>query len=125
MSNAKRFEGQLRQSANLGPDIWLDQARCTCLLQTVSLEGIVVFIAYSLHSNRVFRGKWFVISCWTFIGIAIAWTIAFFFANLLQCVPITSNWEGDGISYHCVDENVLYKAQGLLDILTDGKAVTF
>lgn len=54
------------------------------------------------------------------ISIVGIWTTAFFFANLLQCYPISTNWVGPGAdSYSCINTNMMYLAQAWTDVLTD------
>ena len=56
------------------------------------------------------------------IVITIIWTVAFFFANLLQCIPIWINWTGEGVTAeNCIDETTMYLAQAWSDVFTDGK----
>ena len=53
----------------------------------------------------------------------IGWTIAFFFANLLQCIPLSVNWTGFGSTAdNCINTNQMYLAQAWSDVFTDGKA---
>ena len=55
------------------------------------------------------------------VGITIAWTISFFLANLLQCLPISINWTGLGGTLEaCVDTEQMYLAQAWSDVFTDG-----
>ena len=64
----------------------------------------------------------FSILLWIIIGITIAWTIAFFLANLLQCLPISINWTGLGGTLEaCIDTEQMYLAQAWSDVFTDGK----
>ena len=57
------------------------------------------------------------------IAMTVAWTVAFFFANLLQCLPLSVNWSALGYTPKaCVRTDHLYIGQGYSDILTDGKA---
>ena len=56
------------------------------------------------------------------IAVSSIWTVGFFFANLLQCWPLSVNWTGFGSSEDdCVDNNVMYLAQAWSDVLTDRK----
>lgn len=56
------------------------------------------------------------------IAMTVAWTVAFFFANLLQCLPLSVNWSALGYTPEaCVRTDLMYIAQGYSDILTDCK----
>ena len=57
------------------------------------------------------------------VVVVIAWTIAFFFANLLQCIPISLNWTFTGIQGGCINEIQMYIANAWSDIWTDGKPI--
>ena len=58
---------------------------------------------------------------WTMIVLVNAWTIVFFFANLLQCYPISVNWTGWGAAVDsCINSNAMLLAQAWSDVLTDG-----
>ena len=48
------------------------------------------------------------------------WTVAFFLANLLQCVPVSTNWHGYGYTpENCFNTDAMYEAQAWSDVLTD------
>lgn len=54
------------------------------------------------------------------ITIIVIWTISFFFANMLQCYPISENWTGlGGTADTCIDENMMYVGQAFSDAITD------
>lgn len=54
-------------------------------------------------------------------AIITLWTIAFFFANMFQCVPIWINWVGEGVTPdNCIHETEMYLGQAWSDVLTDG-----
>ena len=54
------------------------------------------------------------------ITIIVVWTVAFFFANMLQCYPISENWTGlGGTADTCIDENMMYVGQAFSDAITD------
>ena len=68
--------------------------------------------------RRIFRGPVFDICTKVMIGIVIAWTISFFFAFLLQCVPVTtSTLPGPG--EHCINLSPVTYALGVTGVLTD------
>jgi hypothetical protein len=58
---------------------------------------------------------------WGMITVIIVWTVAFFFSNMLQCIPFSQNWTGLGGSPdQCIDENMMYLGQAFSDAITDG-----
>ena len=72
--------------------------------------------------RRIFRGVVFDIVTWLLIGIVLAWMIAFFFANLLECVPIKEafiNVPGVGGNPRCIDAIPMYFAQVYSDFAID------
>ena len=69
---------------------------------------------------RIFRGALFLAIVWTMITIIVIWTVGFFFANMLQCYPISENWTGlGGTADTCIDENMMYIGQAFSDAITD------
>ena len=72
---------------------------------------------------RIFgQGKIFSILLWTMAIITTIWTVAFFFANLFQCMPISINWTGlGGTVENCIVTDQMYLAQAWSDVFTDGK----
>lgn len=72
--------------------------------------------------RRLFSGKaYFNIASWTLVGLVSAWTIAFFFGQLCQCVPIEANWLGpDAGNAVCIDELKLYLIGAWSDAIMDG-----
>lgn len=83
---------------------------------TFGLTKLSVLLFY----KRVFRGNTFNAAVWTMISIISVWTVAFFFANLLQCYPISTNWEASGAQVSsCINTNMMYLAQAWTDVLTD------
>ena len=55
---------------------------------------------------------------WVMIGLTIIWTIAFFAANLLQCLPISENWTIPTPGA-CIKTTMMYMAQAWSDVFTD------
>ena len=54
--------------------------------------------------------------------IVSCWTIAFFFGNLLECIPISRAWAhvvGGYPDPRCIDAVVLYLAQAWIDVFLD------
>ena len=83
---------------------------------TFGLTKLSVLLFY----KRVFRGDTFNAAVWTMITIVGVWSVAFFFANLLQCYPISLNWEDSGAQADsCIMTNTMYLAQAWTDVLTD------
>lgn len=83
---------------------------------TFGLTKMSVLLFY----KRVFRGNTFNAAVWTMISIIGVWSTAFFFANLLQCYPISLNWVSSGAeNYACIQTNTMYLAQAWTDVLTD------
>ena len=71
---------------------------------------------------RIFgvRGPLFLPIIWTMITITVIWTVTFFFANMLQCYPISENWTGlGGTTDTCINENMMYVGQAFSDAITD------
>ena len=69
---------------------------------------------------RLFRGKVFNITSWIMVAIVSMWTIAFFFAHLLECVPIEANSGSNGLESTCVNEIPMYIGETWSDMITDG-----
>ncbi|CAF9939787.1 MAG: hypothetical protein ALECFALPRED_008288 [Alectoria fallacina] len=83
---------------------------------TFGLTKLSVLLLY----KRIFRGALFLAFVWTMITVIVIWTVAFFFANMLQCYPISENWTGLGGSADaCIDENMMYLGQAFSDAITD------
>ena len=54
------------------------------------------------------------------IGITCAWTIGFFFSELLQCIPFSVNWSKYGNAPgQCLDVNKMMIAQAWSDVATN------
>lgn len=57
---------------------------------------------------------------WAMIGLTAIWTFAFFTANLLQCLPISENWDRFGQTPGaCIHTTMMYLAQAWSDVFTD------
>jgi hypothetical protein len=80
-------------------------------------------ISVLLFYNRIFRGKTFTIINWVLIALATMWMIGYFFANLLECVPIERsfiNAPGIGLDReHCIDAVPMYLSQVYSDLVLD------
>ena len=101
--------------------IRLHQISCAVLLQKVKLTHYYSRKQSNSQSARFLIGRNLEICLWTMISVTIAWTIAFFFANLLQCLPLSVNWKLGYTPGACINEDQLYLAQGYSDIWTDGR----
>ena len=54
--------------------------------------------------------------------VTSAWTVAFFFANLFQCLPLWIEWTAFGSpEENCINTNMMFLAQAWSDVLIDGK----
>ena len=53
------------------------------------------------------------------VGVVVTWTIAFFAANLLQCLPISESWSLNPAPGTCINSTMMYLGQGWSDIFTD------
>lgn len=52
------------------------------------------------------------------IGLTFVWTVAFFFAELLQCIPLSVNWTGSGNqAAQCINVKMLFFAQAWSDVV--------
>ena len=61
--------------------------------------------------TRIFSGGKFKFVAYGMITLMIGWTIAFFFANLFQCMPIWENWVGwGGTAEMCMNTVDMYLA---------------
>ncbi|KAK0515805.1 hypothetical protein JMJ35_001839 [Cladonia borealis] len=77
-------------------------------------------IAVLLFYNRIFGGGNFGLLLYAMIGLMIGWTIAFFFANLFQCMPISENWTGYGGTVEtCIKTVDMYLGQAYSDVISD------
>lgn len=93
----------------------------------IGLTKISVLLLY----RRIFQGtattRWFSIATWLLLGIAILWTISFFFSNLFECKNPAYNWfEYGAQDGYCIsDENTMYLAQAWIDAFTDRESFEF
>ena len=77
--------------------------RSVVLLQTIyasQLTQTVTFgttkLAVLLLYQRIFTGDIFRKAVWIGFALVFCWTVGYFFAFLLQCWPISTNWTGPG-----------------------------
>ncbi|KAF4628590.1 hypothetical protein G7Y89_g9560 [Cudoniella acicularis] len=68
--------------------------------------------------RRIFQGKIFDAVTKILIGFVIVWTITFFLAFLLQCVPVTIA-EIPGTNNHCINLTPVTEAFGVSGTITD------
>ncbi|KAF2197121.1 hypothetical protein GQ43DRAFT_403698 [Delitschia confertaspora ATCC 74209] len=79
-------------------------------------------ISVLLFYRRIFRGVIFNFTTWSLIGLVAAWMTSFFFANLLECLPISQafvNAPGLGGDPHCINAVPMYLAQVYSDVVLD------
>ncbi|KAI1452858.1 hypothetical protein F4805DRAFT_470518 [Annulohypoxylon moriforme] len=120
-------DGQLGQHQTVGPDgqPLLDDPRfviyekCKLAVNILSTVGLgFVKSSILIFYMNIFYGKPFKIASQVVLGIVVSWTVAFFFANLFTCYPITPFIEA---FYHnkCVDGLALWYGMAISDILID------
>ncbi|KAM0803844.1 hypothetical protein BDR22DRAFT_923172 [Usnea florida] len=76
------------------------------------------FEAYPLPLQKDFRGKAFSIANWTVICLIISWTISFWLALLLECLPVTVSTQRPPGS-KCIDIMAVTRALGISGVTTD------
>jgi hypothetical protein len=79
-------------------------------------------ISVLLFYRRIFSGKLFHLVTWMLIGLVVGWMIAFFFANLLECVPISEafvNAPGLAGNPKCINAIPMYLSQVYSDVVLD------
>ena len=83
---------------------------------TFGFTKLTVLLLY----RRIFTGEVFRKAIWVGYAIVFSWTVGFFFANLLQCWPISINWTGFGGDVaHCINSNIMLVAAAWSDTFTD------
>ena len=88
------------------------------LTQTLTF-GFTKFTVLLLY-KRIFTGETFRKTIMIGFAVVFGWTIGFFFANLLQCWPISINWTGfGGDERYCIDSNIMLVAHAWSDTFTD------
>ena len=71
--------------------------------------------------SSIFTNGRVVYAIYAMMVLVNIWTIAFFFSNLLQCIPISVNWTGWGAAFDsCINTNAVFLAQAWSDEVTDG-----
>ncbi|MCJ1369980.1 hypothetical protein MMC20_001192 [Loxospora ochrophaea] len=86
------------------------------LWPSVGLNKISVLLLY----KRIFTYRGFKILVWCSIGIVTASTIAFTFALMFSCRPISARWNDTLDFTTCVDQTALLIAALATDVITDG-----
>lgn len=78
----------------------------------------VTKISILLLYIRLFVKRWFLITCWTWIGIISAFTIGTVFSSIFQCTPVqyAFNKTLDGT---CIDLTAFWFANASFNILSD------
>jgi hypothetical protein len=113
----------------LGRDIWeLSPDEITRLAMFFFIATVIYFIEVAVLKLsilffylRIFPGKTVRRLLWTTIVFVIAFGIAFFFAAIFQCIPISynwTNWRGQG-GGHCVNISVIAWANAGVSIALD------
>ena len=90
------------------------------LSQTIAIgtAKISVLLLY----RRIFRGDTFNKVTYGLLALVLGWTIAFLFANMLECVPIDQSWvaaPGQGGNPHCIHAIAMYFSQVYSDVILD------
>lgn len=111
---------QLRFTDDLNIDFRPDEVVSTSSLQEVDHLIKVRIKDLLTKPKRIFHTPLFLALVWTMITVIGIWTVGFFFANMLQCYPISENWTGlGGTAGTCIDENMMYVGQAFSDAITD------
>lgn len=83
---------------------------------TFGFTKLTVLLLY----KRIFPGETFKKFITGGYCIVFAWTVGYFFAGMLQCWPISINWDGVGWDpYRCIDTNMMYYSHVWSDVFTD------
>lgn len=83
---------------------------------TFGLTKLTVLLLY----KRIFTGDIFRKAVYVGYAVVFVWTVGFFFANLLQCWPISVNWVGYGADdEHCIDTTTMIVGAAWADVFTD------
>lgn len=69
---------------------------------------------------RLFIQRWFLITCWTSVGIVVAFTVGTVMSSIFQCTPIefafNKTLPGGG---HCLSLPAFWYANAAFNILSD------
>lgn len=101
--------------------------RLTCSIQALFASTVCQPLVYGprklsvlLFYRRLFRGRIFDIVSWLMVVLVSIWTVAFFLANLLVCVPINPVIAFSGSSVpQCYNSRNSYIVQTLFDSFFD------
>ena len=111
-----------RLSIDPNVNLRVHQNRCVTFLQPVEPSVLNLDDLPLILCSRLFGGGKFGVLLYAMIVLMIGWTIAFFFANLLQCTPIRQNWTGYGGTVDaCINTVDMYLGQAYSDVISDGK----
>jgi hypothetical protein len=71
--------------------------------------------------KRIFTVKPFRIAAWIMIILTAGWTVAFFFAIIFQCTPVSAFWEQFDFQHakYCLPTVPFYEATTYTDIFFD------
>ncbi|KAI4178411.1 MAG: hypothetical protein LQ346_007459 [Caloplaca aetnensis] len=120
--------GNLGGHMPLGPDgippnseEYVIFAKIHWTLQFLSVLGFgFTKLSVILLYRRIFVSRTFRIVTWIVEGLVYAWTMGFFFLNLLDCLPISINWRSRaGDPTHCVDVYALFVSMSVSDVILD------
>ncbi|KAL2039833.1 hypothetical protein N7G274_007234 [Stereocaulon virgatum] len=100
-------------------EIFLQITYATPLTQTLTFGFTKLAVLF--FYKRIFAVRVFAQISWMMISVVIAWTCAFFIANLLQCWPIAINWSFTASeATDCIHTTHMYLGQAWSDVFTDG-----
>lgn len=75
-------------------------------------------ISILLLYTRLFIKRWFLITCWAWIGIISAFTIGTVVSSICQCTPVQYAFDKD-LGGTCIDMTAFWFANAAFNILTD------
>ncbi|KAI9926674.1 hypothetical protein ASPWEDRAFT_722856 [Aspergillus wentii DTO 134E9] len=82
----------------------------------IGLTKISILLLYI----RLFIRRWFVITCWTWVGIVVAFTVGTVFSSIFQCTPVqyafNKSIPGAGT---CLNLTAFWYANAAFNILSD------
>jgi hypothetical protein len=95
---------------------WLQCKLAVNLLSIISL-GLVKASILVFYMN-IFTVRPFRIASQVMLGIVISWTISFFLANLLQCIPVTPLIE-PFYENNCINGLPIWYGMAISDVIMD------
>lgn len=115
-----RFDGDRPMIEDPGYIVFLKMLYAGQLSQIFAIGPTKISVL--LFYRRIFRGKVFNIMTWTLIVLVCVWMVAFLFANMFECIPITEafvNAPGLGGNPNCIDAVPMYLSQVYSDAVLD------